>query len=83
MMFKAKSAKSTVTPLLKLGGQNVKAVNQLNIWGLYWILNSQMTKTFRDNCVINIAQQTSCEPPFPDVSIGLMACHAAMISHYT
>jgi len=28
MTFKAKSAKSTVTPLLKLGGQNVKSVNR-------------------------------------------------------
>jgi len=28
MKFKAKSAKSTVTPLLTLGGQNVKCVNQ-------------------------------------------------------
>ena len=28
MTFKVKSAKSTVTPLLKLGGQNVKCVDQ-------------------------------------------------------
>jgi len=28
MTFKAKSAKSTATPLLKLGGQYVKSVNQ-------------------------------------------------------
>ena len=28
MMFKAKSAKSTVIPLLTLGGQNIKSVNQ-------------------------------------------------------
>ena len=27
-----------------------------------------MTKTFRDNCDINIVQRTSCEPLFPDVS---------------
>ena len=26
------------------------------------ILSSQMTKTFRDNCDINIVQQTSCKP---------------------
>ena len=31
-----------------------------NIWGFYWILSSQMTKTFRDNCDINIVQQTRC-----------------------
>ena len=30
-----------------------------------------MTKTFRDNCDINIVQQTSCEPPFPDVQMQL------------
>ena len=58
MTFKAKSAKSTATPVLKLGGQYV---TNTNIWGFYWILSSQMTKTFRDNCNINIVQQTSCE----------------------
>jgi len=36
-----------------------------NIWELYWILSSQMTKTFRDNCDKNIVQQTSCEPLLP------------------
>jgi len=30
-----------------------------------------MTKTFRDNFDINIVQQTSCEPLFPDVQIQL------------
>ena len=30
-----------------------------------------MTKTFRNNCVGNIVQQTSCEPPFPDVQMQL------------
>jgi len=30
-----------------------------------------MTKTFKDNCDINIVQQTSCEPPFCDVQIQL------------
>jgi len=28
-----------------------------------------MTNTFRDNCDINIVQQTSCEPPFHDGKI--------------
>ena len=32
MTFKTKSANSTVTPLLTLGGQNVKSAN---IWGIY------------------------------------------------
>ena len=36
-----------------------------NIWELYWILRSQMTKTFRDNCDTNFVQQTSCKPLFP------------------
>jgi len=37
----------------------------------YWILSSQMTKTFRDNCDTNIVQQTSCEPLFPVVQMQL------------
>jgi len=36
MMFKAKSAKSTVTPLLTLGGQNIKSVTTTNIWVLLY-----------------------------------------------
>jgi len=40
----------------------LKVLTNTNIWGLYGILNSQMTKTFRNNCDINIVQQTSCEP---------------------
>jgi len=34
----------------------------------YWALRRQ---TFRDNCDINIVQQTSCEPLFPDVQTQL------------
>jgi len=30
-----------------------------------------MTNTFRDSCDINIVQQTSCEPLFPDVQMQL------------
>jgi len=30
-----------------------------------------MTKTLRDNCDINIVQQTNCEPLFPDVQMQL------------
>jgi len=33
-----------------------------------------MTKTFRDNSDINIVQQTSCEPPFPDVQMQSKMC---------
>ena len=50
MTFKAKSAKSTVTPLLTLGGQNVKSVNQykylgivLEYWALRWQRHSETT----------------------------------------
>jgi len=32
------------------------------------MLSFQMAKTFRDNCDINIVQQTSCEFLFPDFS---------------
>jgi len=35
------------------------------------MLSSQMTKTFGDNCDINIVPQTSCEPLFPDVQMQL------------
>ena len=35
--LKTKSAKSTVIPLLTLGGQNVKLLTTANTWGLYWI----------------------------------------------
>ena len=83
MTFKAESARSTATPVLKLGGQYVNSVDQYKYWGLYWILSSQMTKTFRHNCDINIVQQTSCncdinivqqtscEPLFPVVQMQL------------
>jgi len=30
-----------------------------------------MTKTFRDNCDMNIVQQTTCEPLFPDAQMQL------------
>ena len=70
MTFKTKSAKSTVIPLLTLDGQSVKSVNHYKYLGLYsirhWAINIVMTETFRDNCNINIVQQTSCEL-FPDV----------------
>jgi len=69
--LKDKSAKSTVTPLLTVGGQNVQSVTTTNIWGLYWILSSQMTKTFRENFDINIVQQTSWELLVPDVQMQL------------
>jgi len=38
---------------------------------LYWILSSQMTQTFRENCDKNIVQQTNCEPLFPYAQMQL------------
>ena len=65
MTFKAKSAKRTVIPLLTHGWKIQNLFTNTNIWELYWILSSQMTKTFKDNCDKNIVQQTSCEPLLP------------------
>ena len=66
-MFKAEGAKSTAIRSLTLGIPKVKSVPATNIWGLHYILSSQMTKTFRDKCDINMKQYTSCELLFPDV----------------
>jgi len=41
MTFKAKSAKSTVTPLLKLGGQYVKSVDQYKYLGI--VLDTELS----------------------------------------
>jgi len=41
MTFNAKSAKSTVTPLLTSGGQNVKSVNQYKYLGI--ILDAELS----------------------------------------
>ena len=41
MTFKAKSAKSTVTPLLTLGGQNVKSANQYKYLGI--VLDTELS----------------------------------------
>jgi len=40
-MFKAKSAKSTATPLLKLGGQYVKSVDQYKYLGI--VLDTELS----------------------------------------
>ena len=53
-----------------MGGKNLKSVTNTNIWELYWILSSQMTKIFRDNCDKNIVQQTSCESLLPMFKCG-------------
>jgi len=54
MTFKANTAKSTVARLLTLGIQSVKSVSDHKYWGSFYISSFQMTKTFRDNCNINI-----------------------------
>jgi len=73
LMFKAKSAKSTATPLLTLGGQNVKSVDQYKylLIVLDSLPSSQISKTFRGNYDFNIVQQTNCESLFPDVQMQL------------
>jgi len=40
-----------------------------------------MTKTFRDNCDINIVQQTSCEPLLPVVQIQLKMYFFLLYAH--
>jgi len=41
MTFKAKNEKSTATPLLTLGGQNVKSVNQYDDLGI--VLDTELS----------------------------------------
>jgi len=67
MTFKAKTTKNTVIPLLALGVQRVKYVSHYKYLGIVLDIDVQMTKTFRDNCDINIMQQTSSQLLFPDV----------------
>jgi len=52
--------------------RNVKSVNhyKYHYKYLFW-KSSQMTKTFRDNCDINIVQQTSRKPLVPDAQMQL------------
>ena len=54
-----------------------------NIWELYWVISSQMTQTFRDNCDKTIVQQTSCEPLFPDVQTSNAVKNVLCRSFYT
>ena len=60
--FKAKTAKSTVTPLLTLCGQTVKSVNHYKYLGIVLYTELSDDKD-RDNCDINIVQQANCKPP--------------------
>ena len=50
-----KSAKSTVIPLLTLGGQSLKSVNHYKYLGI--VLDTELSndKDIRDNCDISIA----------------------------
>ena len=71
MTFKAKSARSTATPVLKLGGQYVNSVDQYKYLGI--VLDTELSddKDIQRNWNINIVQQTSCEPLFPVVQMQL------------
>ena len=80
MTFKAKSAKITATPVLKLGGQYVKSVDQCKYLGI--LLDTELSddkdiqrqlniNIVQQTCDINIVQQTTCEPLFPVVQMQL------------
>jgi len=71
MTFKIKSAKSTATPLLKLGSQYVKYVDQYKYLGI--VLDTELSddKDLQRQLRYQYVQQTSCEPPFPDVQMQL------------
>ena len=56
------SAKGISTPVLKLGGQCVKSVDQYKYLGILLDTELSVDENFGDNCDINIVQQTSCEP---------------------
>jgi len=57
----AENAKSSATPVLKLGGQHVKSVGP----GFYWILSSQMTKTFRTTAISILCSKQAASLFFP------------------
>jgi len=67
MTFKAKSAKSTATPVLKLDGQYVKSVDQYKYLGI--LLDTELSddKDIQRQLRHQFVQQTSCEPLFPVV----------------
>ena len=73
MTFKVRSEKSQSLHYWHWLVKTWHLLTNTNICGSYWIwiLSTQMTKTFRDNCDINIMQQTSCEPLFLDVPMQL------------
>ena len=52
MTFKAKSAKSTVNPLLTLGGQHVKSVNHYKYLGIVLDTEFSDDKYIQRNCII-------------------------------
>jgi len=54
MMYKAKTAKSTVIPLLTLGVLTVKSISHYRYFGIVLDKSFQLTKTFRDNYDSNI-----------------------------
>ena len=65
------AARSTATPVLKLGGQYVNSVDQYKYLGI--VLDTELSddKDIQRHCDINIMQQTSCEPLFPVVQMQL------------
>ena len=71
MTFKAKSARRTATPVLKLGGQYVNSVDQYKYLGI--LLDTELSddKDIQRQLRYQYLQQTSCEPLFPIVEMQL------------
>jgi len=71
MTFQVKRAKSKATPVLKLGGQYVKSVDQYKYQGI--LLDTELSddKDIHRQLRYQFVQQTSCEPLFPVVQMQL------------
>ena len=65
MTFKANSAKSTATPLLKLGGQYIKSVDQYKYLGIALDTELSDDKDIQRQLQYQYCAATSCEPLFP------------------
>jgi len=71
MTFKAKGAKSIVTPLLTLVGQNVKSVNHYKYLGI--VLDTELSdnKDIKRQLRYQNCASNKLEPLFPDAQMQL------------
>jgi len=71
MTFKAKGAKSIVTPLLTLVGQNVKSVNHYKYLGI--VLDTELSdnKDIKRQLRYQYCASNKLEPLFPDAQMQL------------